>query len=81
MAAVEAVKRPITELRRWFGHDPARWHEFCQRYAAELDARPDAWAPIVQADRSGIATLLYSAHDVEHNNAVALKTYLKSLPR
>jgi len=70
---------PSTELRRWFGHDPALWMEFCRRYAAELDARPDTWAPIVQADRSGIVTLLYSAHDVEHNNAVALKADLEAL--
>jgi uncharacterized protein YeaO (DUF488 family) len=69
---------PSTELRRWFGHDPARWQEFCQRYAAELEARPDAWAPIVQADRSGTVTLLYSSHDTEHNNAVALKAYLET---
>jgi uncharacterized protein YeaO (DUF488 family) len=69
---------PSTELRRWFGHDPERWQEFRRRYAAELDARPDAWAPILQADRSGTVTLLYSAHDTEHNNAVALKAYLES---
>lgn len=72
---------PCTVLRRWSGHDPDRWQELCRRYAAELDARPDAWARIVQADRSGITTLLYSAHDVEHNNAVALKEYPESLPR
>ena len=71
---------PSTDLRRWFGHDPARWQEFCQRYAAELEARPDAWAPIMQAHRSGTVTLLYSSHDTEHNNAVALKAYLESLP-
>ncbi len=71
---------PSTELRRWFGHDPARWQEFCQRYAAELDARPDAWAPVVQAVRSGTVTLVYSSHDTEHNNAVALKAYLEALP-
>ena len=69
---------PSTMLRRWFGHDPARWQEFCQRYAAELDARPDAWAPIMEARRSGTVTLLYSAHDTEHNNAVALKSYLEA---
>jgi uncharacterized protein YeaO (DUF488 family) len=69
---------PSTELRRWFGHDPARWREFRERYAAELEARPDAWAPIVQADRAGTVTLLYSSHDTEHNNAVALKAYLES---
>ena len=69
---------PSTALRRWFGHDPARWQQFRERYAAELDARPAAWAPIMQADRVGTVTLLYSAHDVEHNNAVALKAYLES---
>ena len=67
---------PSTDLRRWFGHDPARWQAFRERYAAELEARPDAWAPIVQADRSGTVTLLYSSHDTEHNNAVALRRYL-----
>ena len=72
---------PSTALRRWFGHDPTRWQEFCTRYTAELDARPEAWAPIIQADRSGTVTLLYSAHDSQHNNAVALKAYLESLPR
>ncbi|MCC6178353.1 MAG: DUF488 domain-containing protein [Chloroflexi bacterium] len=71
---------PSTTLRRWFGHDPARWQEFCRRYAAELDAQPDTWAPIVEAGRSGTATLLFSAHDTEHNNAVALKGYLDALP-
>ena len=69
---------PSTALRRWFGHDPARWQAFRERYAAELEARPDAWAPIVQADQSGTVTLLYSSHDTEHNNAVALKAYLET---
>jgi uncharacterized protein YeaO (DUF488 family) len=69
---------PSTDLRRWFGHDPARWQEFRQRYAAELEARPDAWAPIMQAHQSGTVTLLYSTHDTEHNNAVALKAYLEA---
>lgn len=70
---------PSTELRQWYGHNPERWQEFRRRYAAELDARPDAWAPILQADRSGTVTLLYSAHDNEHNSAVALKDYLEAL--
>ena len=69
---------PSTALRRWFGHDPARWQAFRERYAAELEARPDAWAPIVQADQSGTVTLLYSSHDTEHNNAVALKAFLEN---
>jgi len=67
---------PSDALRRWFGHDPAKWIEFRDRYFAELDGEPDAIQPIVEAARRGNVTLLYSAHDTEHNNAVALKEYL-----
>ena len=67
---------PSDTLRRWFGHDPARWEEFQQRYFAELDGKPEAWQPILEAARRGNVTLLYSARDTEHNNAVALKAYL-----
>lgn len=67
---------PSTELRRWFGHDPAKWDEFCRRYATELDASPQAWAPLAEAADSGEVTLLYSSRDTEHNNAVALRDYL-----
>jgi len=68
---------PSTELRKWFDHDPSKWEEFQRRYFAELDAKPEVWQPIVEAARSGQVTLLYSSHDVEHNNALALKTYLE----
>ena len=68
---------PSGALRRWFGHDPAKWDEFQRRYAAELDHQPAAWQPILQAAQRGHVTLLYSAHDTEHNNAVALKAYLE----
>lgn len=67
---------PSTELRRWFNHDPERWMEFKRRYVAELDAHSDAWEPILAKARRGRATLLYSAHDVEHNNAVVLRDFL-----
>ena len=67
---------PSTELRKWFGHDPERWPEFGRRYAAELDAAPDAWRPLLEAARSGPVVLLYSARDEQHNNAVALRDYL-----
>jgi len=40
---------PSTALRKWFGHDPARWDGFCKRYFAELDANPEAWRPIGDA--------------------------------
>ena len=68
---------PSDALRRWFGHDPARWDEFQRRYFAELDAQPEAWQPVLRAARRGNVTLLYGARDVEHNNAVALKEYLE----
>ena len=69
---------PSTELRQWFGHEPAKWAEFQRRYFEELNAKPATMEPIVAADRRGSVTLVYSSHDTEHNNAVALKTYLTS---
>lgn len=67
---------PSTELRQWFSHDPAKWAEFQRRYFAELNAKPKAIEPILEADRRGYVTLVYSSHDAEHNNAVALRAYL-----
>ena len=69
---------PSHELRKWFSHDPALWEEFRRRYFAELDAHPQSWQPLVQAAAAGTVTLLYSSHDQEHNNAVALRDYLLS---
>ncbi|MGN6243047.1 MAG: DUF488 domain-containing protein [Motilibacteraceae bacterium] len=68
---------PSTELRRWFGHDPARWEEFRRRYAAELDADPQAWGPLRDAAAEGDVLLVFSARDQVHNNAVALRDYLR----
>ena len=68
---------PSAALRRWFAHEPAKWEEFQRRYWAELDARPEVWQPLLQAARRGAVTLLYSARDTEHNNALALKAYLE----
>ncbi|MGA9525820.1 MAG: DUF488 domain-containing protein [Myxococcaceae bacterium] len=68
---------PSTELRRWFGHDPAKWTEFQRRYDEELRSRPEAWKPILDSARKGSVTLLFSSRDVEHNNAVALKQFLE----
>ena len=67
---------PSTELRQWFGHQVARWVEFRRRYQRELSANPDAWAPVLKASKQGTVTLLYSAHDGEHNGAVVLRDYL-----
>ena len=68
---------PSTELRKWFNHDPAKWGKFRQRYFRELDSRPQAWQPIVSAARRGSVTLVYSSHDTQHNNAVALQEYVR----
>lgn len=67
---------PSTELRKWFDHREERWEEFRKRYIKELDAKPDQWAPIVEASRHGNVTLLYSAHDISHNGALVLRDYL-----
>ena len=68
---------PSTELRKWFGHDPEKWGEFRRRYFRELGSRPEAWQPIVAAARRGTVTLVYSSHDTQHNNAVALQEYVQ----
>jgi uncharacterized protein YeaO (DUF488 family) len=69
---------PSTVLRRWFGHDPKKWTEFRRRYFRELTGNADALEPIIKAAHHGPVTLVYSSHDTEHNNAVALKDYLEA---
>ncbi|HLJ78851.1 MAG TPA: DUF488 domain-containing protein [Acidobacteriaceae bacterium] len=69
---------PSPELRKWFAHDPAKWPEFRRRYFRELDAHPQGWRLILGAAAEGNrVTLIYSSHDREHNNAVALRDYLE----
>ncbi len=67
---------PSSELRRWFGHDASRWQEFKRRYANELDTRQDLVAEILSLARDQPVTLLYSARNTDHNQAVALAEYL-----
>jgi len=67
---------PSTSLRTWFGHDPAKWEAFKARYFAELADQAGAVAQLLDAAANGTVTLLYSARDTEHNQAVALKEYL-----
>lgn len=69
---------PSTGLRKWFSHDPAKWDEFKRRYRAELEHQPQLWKPLLGAARKGTITLVFSSHDVEHNNAVVLKEFLES---
>jgi uncharacterized protein YeaO (DUF488 family) len=69
---------PSTELRKWFGHEPARWGEFKKRYFEELESKEALWGPIRSAARERTVTLVYSARDEEHNQAVALREFLDS---
>ena len=69
---------PSTTLRRWFGHDPKKWSEFRRRYFHELRAHAEVLDPILKLARCSRVTLVYSSHDMEHNNAVALRDYLQA---
>ncbi len=67
---------PSTGLRKWFGHDPARWSEFQRRYRAELREQSAALDRIRDLAKTGVVTLVYSAHDEQHNDAVVLRAVL-----
>ena len=67
---------PSTALRKWFGHDPARWPEFWRRYAEEIRQHPDELRQLRSLARKGRITLVYSAHDELHNDAVVLRGLL-----
>ena len=68
---------PSAPLRRWFGHDPARWAEFATRYRAELAANAGALEPLRERARAGSLTLLHAARDRVHNHAVVLADCLR----
>jgi uncharacterized protein YeaO (DUF488 family) len=68
---------PSTPLRTWFGHDPAKWGAFKDRYFRELDKKPEAVERLVARRRDGTVTLVFGAKDIHHNNAVALKEYVE----
>lgn len=67
---------PSTALRQWFGHDPARWGEFRRRYRGELKRHKEAVAQLRAIARNGPITLVFSARDERHNQAVVLKELL-----
>lgn len=67
---------PSTELREWFGHDPAKWPEFQRRYQEELEANKTIVDQLRKEINAGPATLVYSAKDELHNDAVVLKDFL-----
>jgi uncharacterized protein YeaO (DUF488 family) len=68
---------PSTALRKWFGHDPARWPEFQKRYRQELRAQSELTARIAQLEKKhGTVTLVFSARDEERNQAVVIRDFL-----
>jgi uncharacterized protein YeaO (DUF488 family) len=67
---------PSGELRKWFGHDPARWEEFRSRYKNELGAKCDLLAELRSLAQKEQLTLVYSARDEAHNQAVVLREAL-----
>ena len=68
---------PSAELRRWFGHDPERFEEFRRRYTDELAGQEEKLRELRRRAREGALTLVYSARDVEHNDAVVLAEILR----
>lgn len=68
---------PTTELRKWFGHDPAKWKEFQKRYFNELNENKEAVDILKDHIKNGAVTLVYGAKDEEHNEALVLKEWLE----
>jgi uncharacterized protein YeaO (DUF488 family) len=69
---------PSAALRKWFGHDSAKWNKFRVRYFQELQKKRETVEQLVEHVRHGTVTLVYGAKDQEHNDAVALKEFLES---
>lgn len=72
---------PSTLLRKWFGHDPAKWTEFRERYFLELRNNSEAVEQLKQQTSRGLVTFVYGAKDLEHNHALVLKDYLAASKR
>lgn len=68
---------PSDKLRKWFSHDPLKWDEFIKRYKKELSPKEELTGMIKAAVKEGTVTLLFSAKDLERNNAVALKEFIE----
>ena len=79
-AAIDAWMKdiaPSPALRKWFGHDPAKWSEFRKRYVRELEGNAELVAELRLAAGKKTVTLLFAAQDEEHNNAVVLAEVLR----
>lgn len=70
---------PSPQLRKWFGHDPEKWDLFRRRYLKELKAREEALKQLKGKSSGKTLTLIFAAHDIQHNNAVVLKQVLEKM--
>jgi uncharacterized protein YeaO (DUF488 family) len=78
----QSTVAPSTPLRQWFGHDPSRFDDFRRRYIEELRDQRPALTALRRRARKRTVTLIYSAHDIEHNDAVVLAEVLRrGLPK
>lgn len=68
---------PSNELRKWFGHDPLKWEEFKRRYTKEIKNNQKDFEELESVVKKGKVTILYSAKDEDHNNAVVVKELLE----
>jgi uncharacterized protein YeaO (DUF488 family) len=69
---------PSADLRKWYGHDPAKWEEFRRRYRAELDAKRKVLDDLKRRLKEGPVTFVFAARDEAHNSALLLREYLES---
>ncbi len=68
---------PSDALRRWYGHEPARWPEFRRRYRAEISSADDLLDGLLRHLARRNVTLLFAARDEARNSAVVLKSVLE----
>lgn len=72
---------PSPELRKWYAHDLEKWLEFKQKYIEELEQKSELVKDLLRHSQQGTLTLVYSAHDEQHNSAQVLKLYLDGINR
>ena len=72
---------PSDKLRRWFHQDESRWSEFRRRYLSELKTHRETLRKLAARAEQERITLIFSATNADHNNAVVLKQYLRMLSR
>lgn len=69
---------PSSALRKWFSHDPQKWEDFREKYQEELLSKEKEIVEFLKNCPSTTITLLYSAKDSIHNQAVVLKSFIEN---